>query len=85
MDLFLVSTAGEAISPRQELYKLEMSREEGIISYFMKISGIQYQLQELGEEMSYREIATIMLNALLEDWGNLTSKKQHHSRIYGLY
>ena len=35
MKLFSVSTAGEVISLRQELYKMKLSREEGITSYFM--------------------------------------------------
>ena len=33
VELFSVSTAGEAISLRQELYKMKLSREEGITSY----------------------------------------------------
>ena len=44
VELFSVSTAGEVISLRQELYKLKMSREEGITSYFMKISEMRDQL-----------------------------------------
>lgn len=31
------------------------------------------QLQELGEVMSDREMTTVVLNALPEDWGNFTS------------
>ena len=80
-----MSIAGEVISLRQELYKLEMSREEGIISYFIKISEIQDQLQELGEELS-----TVVLNALQRDGktslqASMGRKKQHHFKIYGLY
>ena len=47
-----MSTAGEEISLRQELYKMKFSREEVITSYFMRISEIRDQLQELGELMS---------------------------------
>ena len=43
----------------------------------MKISEIQDGLQELGEEMSNREITIVVLNALLEGWVNFTSS------IYG--
>ena len=39
----------------------------------MKISEMRDKLQELGEVMSDREITTVVLNALLEDWGNFTS------------
>jgi len=54
-----------------------MSREYGITSYFMRISRIWDQLQDLGEVMSNREMTTIVLNALPEEWGNFTSS------IYG--
>ena len=44
VELFSVSTVGEAISLRQELYKMKLSREEGITSYFMRIYEIRDQL-----------------------------------------
>ena len=77
VELFSVSTAGEVISLRQELYKLKLLREEGITSYFMNISKMRDQLQELGEVMSDREITIVVLNALPKGWENFTS------RIYG--
>ena len=64
VELFSVSTVGEAISLRQELYKMKLSREEGITSYFMRISEIIDQLQELGEVMSDTEMTIVVLNAL---------------------
>jgi len=39
----------------------------------MKIFGMRDHLQELGEVMFDREMTTVALNALLEDWGNFTS------------
>ena len=47
VELLSVSTAGEVISLKQELYKLKLSREEGITSYFMRISEIRDQLRDL--------------------------------------
>ena len=73
VELFSVSIAREVISLRQELYKLRISKEEGIASYFMKISKIRDQLQDLGEIMPDKEMTTIVLNALLEEWGNFIS------------
>jgi len=73
VELFSVSTAGEAISLRQELYKMKLSREAGIAPYFMRISEIRDQLQELGEVMSDTEMTTVVLNALPKEWGNFTS------------
>lgn len=43
----------------------------------MRVSEIRDQLQELGEIMSDKEMTTIVLNALPEEWGNFTSS------IYG--
>ena len=40
----------------------------------MKIYEMRYQLQELGEVMYDREMTTIVLNALPENWGNFTSR-----------
>lgn len=73
MELFSVSNAREAISLRQELYKMKLSRKEGITPYFTRISEIRDQLQELGEVMSDTEMTTVVLNALPEEWGNFTS------------
>ena len=47
--------------------------KEGIALYFMKISEMRDQLQELGEFMSDREMTIVVLNALPTDWGNFTS------------
>jgi len=52
VEFFSVNTAGEIISLRTELYKMKVSREEGVDSYLMKVSKIRDQLQELGETMS---------------------------------
>ena len=68
-----MSIAREEISLIQEIYKMKLSREEGITSYFMRISKRRDQLQELGEVMSDTEMTTVVLNALPEEWGNFTS------------
>ena len=68
-----MSTAREAISLRQALYKMKLSREEGITLYFMRIYEIRDQLQELGVVMSNTEMTTVVLNGLSEEWGNFTS------------
>ena len=56
---------------------MKLSREEGITPYFMRISEIRDQLQELGEVMFDTEMTTVVLNALPKEWGNFTSS------IYG--
>ena len=67
VELFSISTTKEVISLRNELYKMKITNE-GIAPDFMKISEMRDQLQDLGEVMT-----TVVLNALLEDWGNFTS------------
>jgi len=43
---------------------MKISKEEGITPYFMKVSKMRDQLQELGEVMSDKEMKTMVLNAL---------------------
>ncbi len=66
------------MSVRTELYKMKVSREEGVASYLMKVSQIRDQLQELGETLSNREMTALVLDALLDEWGNFVSS------IYGM-
>ena len=77
-----MSIAREVISLRQELYKMKLSREEGITPYFMRISEIRDQLQELGEVMSDTEMTTVVLNALPEEWGKLHFKFIREEKIH---
>jgi len=52
---------------------MKIYKEEGITPYFMKVSKMRDQLQELVEVMSDREMKNVLLNALREEWGNFTS------------
>jgi len=74
VELFSVSIVGEIISLRTELYKMKVSKEEGVASYLMKVSQTRDQLQGLGETMSDPEITTLVLNALPDEWGNFCIK-----------
>ena len=75
--MYSIITAGEVIPLRKEIYNMNISGEDGISSYFMRVAMIQDQLQDLGEFMSDREMTTIVLNEPLEEWGNFNSS------IYG--
>ena len=77
MEFFAISIVGEIRSLRTELYNMKVSKEEGVASYLMRVSQIRGQLQELGEVMFDREMTTIVLNALPDEWGNFVSS------IYG--
>ena len=52
---------------------MKLSREAGISPYFMRIFEIRDQMQELGEVMFDTEMTTMVLNALLEEWGSFNS------------
>lgn len=39
----------------------------------MRLSQIRYQLQELGVIMFDKEMTIVVLNALLDEWGNFVS------------
>ena len=56
---------------------MKVSKEEGVASYLLRVSNIKDQLQELGEIMYNKEINTIVLNELPDEWGNFVSS------IYG--
>jgi len=56
---------------------MKVTNEEGITSYLMRVSQIRDQLQELGEIMSDKEMATMVINALPDEWGKFVSS------IYG--
>ena len=73
MELFSKGSAREIISLRQKLYKLRMSRKEGILPYLREIFTIRDQLQKLGEVMSNGEILTMIQNALPKEWIGFTS------------
>jgi len=49
---------------------MKISKEDGITPYFMNVLEIRDQLQELG---CLKKMTTIVLNALLEEWGHFTS------------
>ena len=51
IDLFSISTAGEGISLRNDLYKMKINKEEGIAPYFIMVSEIRDQFQEWEEIM----------------------------------
>lgn len=70
VELFSVSTTGEFISLRIELYNMIVSKEEGVTSYLMRVSQIRNQLQELREIMYDKEITIVVLNALPDEGDN---------------
>ena len=74
MELFttgeVISTTEEVIFLRNELYKMKITHE-GIAPYFMKISEMRDQLQELGQVMFDIKMINVVPDALPREWGKL--------------
>lgn len=50
-----------------------MSKDEDMSSYLMRISQLRYQLQGLGEVISYSEMTTCVKNDLPPKWRNFAT------------
>ena len=70
MKLYSISTLGQKISLRNQLYRIRKSKDEDMATYRMKIPQIRDRLQGLGEVVSNSEMTTCVLNALPPDWSS---------------
>lgn len=70
-EIFSKIAMEKIISLRYDLYKLKVSKDEGILSCLSKASKINGQLQDLREMAYDNEIISIILNALTDEQGNL--------------
>jgi len=77
--LYSISTSGQNISLRNQLYGIMKSKDKDMATYLMKISQIRDQLQRHGEIVFYSQMTICVLNALSPDWSsfatNIYSKK----------
>ena len=71
VELFFESAIRKVISLRLDLYKLKVSKVEGISSCLSKASQIRTHLQDLGEMISDKEMVSTVLNTLTNEQGNL--------------
>jgi len=76
VELFFESAIRKVISLRSDLFKLKVSKDEGIYTCLLKASQIRTQLQDLREMISDKEMVSIVLNALSDELGNLASNSR---------
>jgi len=68
--LYSISTSGQKISSRNQLYRIRKSEDEDMATYMMKISQIRDQLQGLEETVSNSKMTICVLNPLPLDWSS---------------
>jgi hypothetical protein len=67
-NLFSVRNIGQVMSLKNELRNMKMNDDDGITSYFVRISQLRDQLQAIEEIISEKELVNIVLNDLPKTW-----------------
>jgi hypothetical protein len=67
-NLFSVRNIGQVMSLKNELRDMKMNDEDNITSYFVRISQLRDQLQDIEEIISEKELVNIVLNGLPKTW-----------------
>jgi hypothetical protein len=67
-NLFSVRNIGQVMSLKNELRDMNMNDEDNITSYFVRISQLRDQLQDIEEIISEKELVNIVLNGLPKTW-----------------
>jgi hypothetical protein len=67
-NLFLVKNIGQVMSLKNELCDMKMKDDDSITSYFVRISQLRDQLQDIEEIISEKELVNIVLNGLPKTW-----------------
>lgn len=75
----LKRTVENIISLRSNIYKVKVSKDERISSCLSKASQIKGQLQDLGEMVFDNKIISVIINALIDEQGNLISTREEEA------
>jgi hypothetical protein len=67
-NLFSVRNIGQVMSLKNELHDMKMNDDDSITSYFVRISLLRYQLQDIKEIILDKELVNIVLNGLPKMW-----------------
>jgi putative lipoic acid-binding regulatory protein len=67
-NLFSVRNIGQVMSLKNELRDMKMNDEDNITSYFVRISQLRDQLQDIEEIISEEELVNIVLNGIPKKW-----------------
>jgi len=71
--LYSISTSGQNISLRNNLYRIRQSRDEDMVTYLVKISQIRDQLKGLWEMVSDFKMAICVLKDFPPNWTSFTT------------
>jgi hypothetical protein len=72
-NLFSIINIGQVMSLKNELRDMKMNDEENITSYFVRISQLRNQLQDIEEIISEKELVNIVLNGLPKTWDSFSA------------
>jgi hypothetical protein len=72
-NLFSVINIGQVMSLNNELRDMKMNNDESITSYFVRISQLRDQLQDIEEIIFEKELVNIVLNGLPKTWDALAA------------
>jgi hypothetical protein len=67
-NLFSVINIGQIMSLKIDLCDIKMNDDDSITSYFVRISQLRDQLQDIEEIISDKELVNIVLNGLPKTW-----------------
>jgi hypothetical protein len=67
-NLFSDRNIGQVMSLKNELRHMKMNDDDSITSYFVRISQLRDQLQDIAEIISENELENILLNGLPKTW-----------------
>jgi hypothetical protein len=67
-NLFSVKNIGQVMSLKNELREMKMNDDDSITSYFVRISQLRDQLQDIEEIISEKELVNIVLNGIPKTW-----------------
>jgi hypothetical protein len=72
-NIFSVRNIGQVMSLKNELCDMKVNDEDSITSYFVRISQLRDQLQDIEEIISAKELVNIVLNCLPKTWDAFAS------------
>jgi hypothetical protein len=67
-NLFSIRNIGQVMSLKNELCDMKMDDDDSITSYFVRISQLRDQLQDIEEIISEKELVNIVLNGIPKTW-----------------
>lgn len=70
--LYIINNIGQSMSMRNKLRDVRMTKNDYMVSYFMRISQLRDQLQAIDENISDKELVSTKLNGLSNSWDSFS-------------